>query len=238
MPAARGAYLLPLFARLGAFVNPKRLNQIELCVTAIISFADMGSDVFSVSVNYRDGNIGLASALLATVLLSMSFQILFVVVAHRHHGKRRLMLEILFVITGVKPFVDTWRILNGTANVGAPMDSKRERFACEVAEIVLESAPTALIQMHDLLGTTKLRIATVFSIVMSCLAIATITTIMFFGFDTDPENCLVSPMFYGAVPDSAIRKLLVKVTMHANGRNVAEDPRAALSCRYPCSFSC
>jgi hypothetical protein len=211
MPAARCAYLLLVLARLGAFFNPKRLNQIELCVTAIISFADMGSDVFSFSINYRDGNLGLASALLAAVLLSMAFQILIVVVAHRHHGKRRLMLEILFVITGMKPFVDTWRILNGTANVGAPVSSKHERVACEVAEIVVESVPTALIQMHDILGATKLSLATVFSIVMSCLSIATITTSMFFDFDTDPANRLNSPIFYGAVPDPTMRKLLVKV---------------------------
>ena len=76
VPAARCACLLALVDRLGAFFNPKRLIQIELCVTAIISFADMGSDVFSVSLNYRDGNTGLASALLAAVLLSMSVQIL------------------------------------------------------------------------------------------------------------------------------------------------------------------
>ena len=100
MPAARCAILLALLARLGAFFNPKRLDQIELCLTAIISFADMGSDVFSVSVNYHDGNIGLASALLATVLLSMSLQMIIVLINHRHHGKRRLMLEVLFVLTG------------------------------------------------------------------------------------------------------------------------------------------
>ncbi len=215
VPATRCAYLLPLLARLGAFFNPKRLDQIELCVMAIISFADIGSDVFSVSVNYRAGNTGLASALLAAVLLSMSLQILVVIVAHRHHGKRRLMLEILFVITGVKPFVDTWRILNGTANVGAPMDNKAERTYCEVLEIVCESVPTALIQMHDLLGATKLSFANVFSIVMSCLrhclSIATITTSMLLGKDTDPASRLHTPMFYGAVPDSTMRKLVVKV---------------------------
>ena len=211
MPAARGAYLLPLLARLGAFFSPKRLIQIELCVTAIISFADMGSDVFSVSINYRDGNTGLASALLATVLLSMSVQILFVVVAHRHHGKRRLMLEILFVLTGVKPFVDTWRILNGTANVGAPISYQHERVGCEVAEIVCESVPTALIQIHNLLGVAKPSFSTVFSIIMSCLSIATITTSMFLGKDTDPASRLHTPMFYGAVPDSTMRKLLVRV---------------------------
>jgi hypothetical protein len=211
MPAAPGAWLLPLVARLGAFFNPKCLSQIELCMTAMTSFADMGSDVFSVSVNYRDGNIGLASGLLAAVLLSMSLQIVIVVVVHRHHGKRRLMLEVLFVITGVKPFVDTLRILGGTANVGAPLVSKQERFGCEMVEIVCESVPTALIQMHDLLGAAKLSFATIFSISTSCLSIATITTSMFFDYDTDPANRLHTPMFYGAVPDSTMRKLLVKV---------------------------
>ncbi len=211
MPAARCAILLALLARLSAFFKPKLLDQIELCLTAIISFADMGSDIFSVSVNYQDGNIGLASALLATVMLSMSLQTIIVLINHQHHGKRRLMLEVLFVLTGVKPFVDVWRILGGTANVGAPMDTKAERATCEVVEIVCESVPTALIQMHDLLGATKLSFATVFSIVMSCLSIATITTAIFLNKDTDPASRLHTPMFYGAVPDSTVRKLLVRV---------------------------
>ena len=162
VPAARCACLLALVGRLGAFFNPKRRDQIRLYLTAGVSVADVGSDVFSISVNYRAGNTGLASALLATVLLSMSVQILIVVVVHRHHGKRRLMLEILFVVTGVKPFVDVWRILNGKANVGAPMDTMAERAGCKTVEIVVESAPTALIQMHDLLGAAKLSFATVF----------------------------------------------------------------------------
>jgi hypothetical protein len=110
VPAARCAILLALLARLGAFFNSKRRNQNELCMTAIISVADMGSDVYSVSINYQEGNIGLAAALLATEILSMSLQILDVIVNHRHRGKRRLMLEVLFVLTGVKPFVDTCRI--------------------------------------------------------------------------------------------------------------------------------
>jgi hypothetical protein len=215
VPAGRCTCLLALVGRLGAFFDPKRLDQIRLYLTAGVSVADVGSDVFSISVNYRAGNTGLASALLATVLLSMSVQILIVVVVHRHHGKRRLMLEILFVLTGVKPFVDVWRILNGKANVGAPVDTRAERAGCTTVKIVVESVPSALLQMHDLLGATKLSFATAFSIVMSCLSIATITTGMFFDYDTDPANRSRVPMFYGAVPDSTMRKLLVRVTMRA-----------------------
>jgi hypothetical protein len=44
-----------LVGRLGAFFNPKRLDQIRLSLTAGVSVADVGSDVFSVSVNYRAG---------------------------------------------------------------------------------------------------------------------------------------------------------------------------------------
>jgi hypothetical protein len=50
---------------------------------------------------------------------------------------------------------------------------------------------------------------------MSCLSIATITTGTFFDYDTDPASRVHSPMFYGAVPDSTMRKLLVRVPMRA-----------------------
>jgi hypothetical protein len=84
VPAARCACLLKPVGRLGAFFTPERLRQIRLYLTAGVSVADVGSDVLSVSVNYLAGKTGLASALLATVLLSLSFQILIVVVVHRH----------------------------------------------------------------------------------------------------------------------------------------------------------
>jgi hypothetical protein len=172
----------------------------------------------------------------------MFLQILVVFVNHRHRGKQRLILEVLFVITGVKPFVDTWCILSGTANVGAPMTSKVERVGCEVVEIVCESVPTALIQMFDLLGATKLSFATVFSISMSGLSIASITTKVFFEFDTDPAKRVRTPMFYGAVPDSTVCKLLVRVRCMPRRPHVAvrlaAPARATLSFRYLCSSSC
>jgi hypothetical protein len=85
VPAARCARLLALVGRLGAFFNPKRRDQIRLSLTAGVSVADVGSDIFSISVSYLAGNTGLASALLATVLLSMSVQI---VVADTHRRRR------------------------------------------------------------------------------------------------------------------------------------------------------
>jgi hypothetical protein len=101
-----------------------------------VSVVDVGSDVYSVSIYYRAGRTGLASGLLSTVLLSMLFQMMIVCVAHRHHGKLVLMVEILLVLSGLKPFVDVWRMVHGHVNVGAPLGIQAERTGCKVGSHV------------------------------------------------------------------------------------------------------
>jgi hypothetical protein len=129
MPAARCHRLL---AFLSAVLTPERREQAMLYLTACMSFADVGSDVFSMSISYRDGRTRAASGLLALVAFSMSCQIAVVYFVHRHHGKRVLMLEILFVLLGVKPFIDVWRIIHRKVNIGALLDHKNERTFCKV----------------------------------------------------------------------------------------------------------
>ncbi len=124
--------LLALVARLSRLFSPKNRRAMRLALTATVSVVDVGSDVYSVSINYRAGRTGLASGLLATVLLSMLFQTVIVCVAHRHHGKLVLTMETLLVLSGIKPFVDVWRMVNGHVNVGAPMDVQAERTGCKV----------------------------------------------------------------------------------------------------------
>jgi hypothetical protein len=84
---------------------------MRLGLTATVSVVDVGSDVYSVSIYYRAGRTGLASGLLATVLLSMLFQTVIVCVVHRHHGKLVLAMEIIFIVSGVKPLIDVWRMV-------------------------------------------------------------------------------------------------------------------------------
>ena len=114
---------------------------MRLALTASVSVVDVGSDVYSVSIYYRAGRTGLASGLLSTVLLSMLFQTVVVCVVHRHHGKLVLTVEILLVLSGLKPFVDVWRMVHGHVNVGAPFDVHSERNACKVGAHVTASLP-------------------------------------------------------------------------------------------------
>ena len=124
--------LLALFALLSKLLSPKNRRAMRLALTATVSVVDVGSDVYSVSIYYRAGRPGLASGLLSTVLLSMLFQTVIVCVVHRHHGKLALTVETLLVLSGLKPFVDVWRMVHGHVNVGAPMDVLAERTGCKV----------------------------------------------------------------------------------------------------------
>ncbi len=77
--------------------------------------------------------------------------------------------------------------------------------------MVCESVPGAILLIYAFLEAPEATFATVFSICASCISIATISTGIFFAFDTDPAARLHSPTFYGAVPDSTARQLLVRV---------------------------
>ncbi len=206
---------------------------MRLALTATVSVVDVGSDVYSVSIYYRAGRTGLASGLLSTVLLSMLLQTVIVCVVHRHHGKLVLVLEILLVVSGLKPFIDVWRMVRGHVNVGAPMGIQAERsackvhpcmrrgghravrldafLACQVVEVVCESVPGAILLTYAFLEAPEATFATVFSIGTSCVSIGVISTGIFFSFDTDTVERLRDPIFYGAVPDSTARHLLVRV---------------------------
>ncbi len=77
--------------------------------------------------------------------------------------------------------------------------------------MVCESVPGALVLTYAFLEAPEAIFSTLFSISASCVSIAVTSTGIFFSYDTDPAQRLHSPMFYGAVPDSTARHLLVRV---------------------------
>ena len=90
--------------------------------------------------------------------------------------------------------------------------------------MVCESVPGAILLTYAFLETPEATFATLFSIVSSCVSIAVISTGTFFSYDTDPAARLHSPMFYGAVPDSTARHLLVRVRSPDRPRPAKHEP--------------
>ena len=80
-----------------------------------------------------------------------------------------------------------------------------------MVEVVCESVPGALLLTYAFLEAPEATFSTLFSICASCISIAITSTGIFFSYDTDPAQRLHSPTFYGAVPDSTARHLLVRV---------------------------
>jgi hypothetical protein len=198
--------------RTRALFGPRTRQRLRLFLSAVLSFVDVASDVFSIANYYEAGRPELASALLGVVLLSLAIQIAVVCVAHMHQGVRILAIEILIVLSGFKPFVDVWRIDHGMENAGSPLDTRGERVYCKGIEVVCEALPSAIIQITDALVSSRVRFAPFFSICTSFVAIAVTSTSIFFSFDTDPENRLLCPQFYGAVPASPIRHFSTRVS--------------------------
>jgi hypothetical protein len=160
------------------------------------------------------GMTDVASALLATVIFSTMLQIVLVIFVHRHRGFLPVLLEVLAVLSGFKPLVDTRRMLSGREVEGAPMHINNERTGCKMIEMVIEAVPSAVIVIRSTLASGVTSFVPLLSILISLLTIATTSTGIFFGFDLDPGSRLISPMFYGCVRDTALHQALTRVALY------------------------
>ncbi len=166
---------------------------------------------------YDAGQTYVASALLATVLLSSAFQMIIVTVIHRHRGFGPLALELIVVLSGFKPLLDTRRMLkHGTSHkrVGAPAGTKAERTSCKLVELVFEAVPSVIIVIFTTLASGVTSYVPLLSIGVSLLTIATTSTGIYFGFDQDADGRMREPMIYGAIRDSAWHQAVTRVALY------------------------
>ena len=171
--------------------------KLRLTVGAVLSIADMLSDLFNIVQMFLAGQILGAYALLAMILASLASQIALVVIQNSHRGKRVLAWEILLVLSLFKAGVDAIRVAGGEEQVaGSPMDPLMEMLFGKGIEMVFESIPGAVLQMVLLLygnWTT----AAMLSILMSCLSTAFTATMLAYDLDTNAAKRKFAPEFYG-----------------------------------------
>ena len=166
---------------------------------------------------YDAGQTYVASSLLATLLLSTAIQMTIVTVIHRHRGFGPLALELIVVLSGFKPLLDTHRMLkHGTRHqhVGAPAGTQAERTSCKLVELVFEAVPSVIIVIFTTLVSGVTNYAPLLSIGVSLLTIATASTGIYFGYDQDAGRRLLAPMFYGAIRDSAWHQAATRVALY------------------------
>ena len=172
--------------------------KLRLTIGAVLSTADMLSDIINIAGLFLAGQTVGAYAMLAMISASLALQILVVVVQNSHRGKRVVAREVLLVLSLLKAGIDAIRVARGDEHIaGCPVDPLTELMVSKCVELVCESIPGALLQMLLLLMYNHWTTAAILSILISCLSTAFTATIVAYDNDTNVAKRKESPAFYG-----------------------------------------
>jgi hypothetical protein len=171
--------------------------KLRLVIGALLSMADMASDINNLVRMLGAGQSVGAYALLAMILTTLALQIAIVVVQNAHRGPVAVFKEVLMVLSLCKAGVDALRVARGEGHVaGAPIDPFTEMIMCKGFEMVFESIPGGLVQAIFILynGVTT---AALLSILLSCLSTAFTVTMVAYDLDTNAARRKNNPEFFG-----------------------------------------
>ncbi|GMH63960.1 hypothetical protein TrLO_g8094 [Triparma laevis f. longispina] len=193
----------------------KKYASVRLFGGALLSTFDTITDLYMIYQFYLTGANGFANASLISLLSNISIQLAFVFVQNRNHpSKGRLFKEILYVLSFTKPGVDAFRVVIGAEHeVGAAMSPKMEMMMANCSELFTEAIPGALIQTYAFLVGSNQSNAAIFSLIVSVFTSSFTATGMSFAMDLDKNQRAQTPNFYGYVPDGAMKKVKVFVSM-------------------------
>ena len=110
--------------------------RMRVGIGAVLSFADIASDIWMIVSLFVAGSVGSSSAIFAAILLSVVLQSIIVIVQHKHRGARTLALELLIVWSFMKPAIDAYRVATGQEKVkGCVLDPNVEMMAGKILEM-------------------------------------------------------------------------------------------------------
>ena len=172
----------------------------------VLSVFDALADIYSIVVLHESGDRDRANICAVFVVFCAILTTLLVVVQNHRQGPRKVLIEVLFVLTAVKPAVDYYRVATDADNTGCVMSFISEQIGCRICEIIVESIPMCFIMFQAYLegdSTSSFsHTALLASILLSTLTTAYASACMSFEKDTDPHSRSINPDFYGYVPSS------------------------------------
>ena len=129
---------------------------------------------------------------------------------NRKKGKKKVFLETIPVIVGLKPAVDAYRVVNcAKIEEFQLVDPIMEMTIIKVIEMFAESIPGVIIQLSSILSDGKLSKPVVASLAISALTTGFISGTISYDFDTDPLRRVENPDFYGYIPDDSRRRFII-----------------------------
>jgi len=186
-----------------------------------LSILDLTSDIYVCYLySTTEGMEMFASLTMAMLVVSLNLQVFMTVFQNYQRGLVAVLTEILFILIGIKPGVDAYRVAMGhEKSEGALVDPLYELAATKILEIISESIPGCLIQTYAFLtsGETELQwSAPLLSIIVSAATTGFVSSQITYDYDTDPENRKHKANFYGMIPDDARGRSVVFLLMIVN----------------------
>ena len=181
------------------------------------SILDIATDVNVIILYLKTpGQEKYAMSLFAFVVANLALQ-LFIVWGQNKTKPRRLAMEMVIVLTGLKPAVDAARVARGLEEEEHhTVDHKTEQVGTKLVELFAEGIPGCMLQIYVLLKGGVWARQAVASVCISALTTGLTSATLSFDYDVSPEQRKRKPLFYGYIPDSAMLRTLAFGCMVAN----------------------
>jgi hypothetical protein len=198
------------------FKNSKIGLKARVTFGAVTSMSDLLSDVYVTSMFWKDKKYGYFKASLASLVVSIGFQMLIVWAQNRKLGKMRVLREWVPILLGYKPAVDAYRVATGAKQeVGAAGEPMLEMTMMKIIEMFSEAIPGVIIQLMAIATSDKEDVGTSawLSVAVSAITTGFASATISYDFDTDPDKRALVPDFFGYIPAKASKRTLVFVSM-------------------------
>jgi len=167
--------------------------KTRVLMGAGLSILDMATDIF-VIVGYmgKEETKGYGWSLLWMIVASMALQ-LFIVFVQNRKTPLKIFREMLIVLTGLKPGFDAFFVCSGKEmDENQAFDAKIELMLTRCVEIVCESIPGCIIQLHAILQSGDRSQRAIASVAISALTTGFSSASISFDMDGKPASSIVT----------------------------------------------
>ena len=190
--------------------------KARVSVGTATSMVDLWTDLFVCYTFLKDKRMEYYFEMtLGTILLSMALQLTIVGMQNKKRGMKRMTLEALPVLMGLKTAIDAYRVAAGVKEeVGETFDLETEMIFTKAIELFAEAIPGVIIQLLAIMTANHDNTAAAWSSLgASALSAGFISATVSYDFDTDPKKRQETPTYYGYIPASAKKRTLVFVLL-------------------------
>ncbi|GMI44875.1 hypothetical protein TrCOL_g12708 [Triparma columacea] len=189
--------------------------KARVTIGAATSMVDLLTDVYVTYMFWKDKKYGYFKASLASLAVSIGFQVLAVGVQNRRLGMKRVGWEMIPILLGYKPAVDAYRVATGAKQeVGVVIDPMTEMTSMKVIEMFSEAIPGVIIQLMAIVTSDKdVGTSAWLSVAVSAITTGFASATISYDWDTDPAKREYAPDFYGYIPANASKRTLVFASM-------------------------